>query len=246
MRNWRKYWESSSESESEIEADGYTEQGKPLTRGQIESIQSDIRDKLELKPADRLLEVGCGVGLQLKFLSGRTGNLVGTDYALGMLKQASCTLPGALFFVSEAAFLPVRKTSFDKVFCYSIFHYFPDYSYAERAISRMIEACRKGGIVLIGDVQDLDRKNEYLKYLGEYTRNLTPWQRLRLTIHRAKNRLLGRREKCDVDETFFKRDFFKDYIGKAHPGCSVEILDQVNVRRITAQRRLRYDVLIRT
>jgi len=246
MRDWRKFWSSSADYDNEIEADGYSERGRILTPGQIDTVRKDICAKLEVKPTDRVLEVGCGVGLQLGYLYGISRDLFGIDYAPGMIFKAKKRLPENNFSLAEAARLPFGRESFDKVFSYSVFHYLPGHEYAKEAAGSMIEVCKKGGIVLIGDILDLDCKNEYLEYLGEYTRNLSLRQLVRLRLHQVKNFLTGRKDTQDLDEMFFSRSFFPEYVKSRFPHCSVEVVEQDNVDRITARRKLRFDVIIRT
>ncbi|MFC1614274.1 class I SAM-dependent methyltransferase [Gemmatimonadota bacterium] len=245
MRDWRKYWSSSAQYDNEIEADGYSEQGRVLTLEQIDTVRKDIGAKLEIKPSDRVLEVGCGVGLQLDYLSRTTNDLFGIDYAPGMIFKAKKRLAGSYFSLSEAAHLPFARQSFDKVFSYSVFHYLPSQVYAGNVVSSMIEVCKKGGIVLVGDLMDQKRKDDYLKYLGEYTINLTLPELVRLRLSQAKKLLLGQKENEDLDELFFNRGFFPDLVKNRFPDCRVEEVDQENVDRITAKRKLRYDLIIR-
>jgi ubiquinone/menaquinone biosynthesis C-methylase UbiE len=166
-------------------------------------------------------------------------------FAPGMLSAARRRLGERRFVLAEAARLPFRPQSFDKVFSYSVFHYFPDHDYVKRATASMLEVCGKGGTVLIGDVQDEAKKPEYLSYLQEYTKNLPAWQLFRLRLHRLKERLRGKLEPLEVDELFFRREFFPEFVSRTFPDCRIELAEQENVERITARRKLRYDVIIR-
>ena len=245
MVDWQKFWDRSSQAEDLVQADGYTEQGRLLSRGQIESVQDDIQRKLALKPADSLLEVGCGAGLQLKYAARITLDLAAADYAFGMISAARRNVTELkCAFVAEAGALPLADNMFDKVLCYSACHYFPDYSYAELAVAEMIRVCKPGGTVLIGDIPDLDRKEQYLDYLAEYTRNLALLPRIGLALSRCKNFILGRKKVRQVNELLYSRNFFPDFIQANFSSVTIQIEEQAGVMRILAQRKLRYDVII--
>jgi len=73
-----------------------------------------------------VLEVGCGTGHWLKFLSGKVGFLAGFDLSTNMLQRAGETAPETPLVRGRAEFLPYRARSFDRVFCINAFHHFTD------------------------------------------------------------------------------------------------------------------------
>lgn len=79
-----------------------------------------IAGALDVRPGQRVLDVGCGTGTLLKMLSdpvGPSGRLTGVDLSPGMLKVARaklCGLPAELV-LANAEELPFPDASFDRV-----------------------------------------------------------------------------------------------------------------------------------
>lgn len=115
----------------------------------------DVRKKLMLEPDHRILEVGAGTGAFLDAVMHQKQCGVGFD-----LCDAQIMVSGKFgvdrsrikLGVAEAARLPVASESFDRVLCYSVAHYFPDDEYLCAALREMLRVCRRGGVVLLGDV----------------------------------------------------------------------------------------------
>ena len=115
----------------------------------------DIKKKLMLDGTfDSILDVGCGNAVVLSHLSDSFKNIYGTDFSANMMDCAHTVIPQGFFSQGEANCLKFKDNQFDRVLSYSIFHYFPSIEYGYKAISEMIRVCKKGGVVLIGDLLD--------------------------------------------------------------------------------------------
>ena len=80
-------------------------------------------------PAERVLDVACGTGQLLEFLSERTdqSELVGIDRVPAMLDVARQRLgKRATFLEGEAQHLPFEDAHFQLVTSTNALHYFPD------------------------------------------------------------------------------------------------------------------------
>jgi ubiquinone/menaquinone biosynthesis C-methylase UbiE len=132
---------------------------RPFTDNQWDLLVEDVEAKLLIDgELDSILDVGCGNGLLLSRLGKYFGSCHGIDYAEAMIDQADLQMPEGNFSVGHADSIVHADNTFSRVLCFSIFHYFPNHTYAESVISELIRVCRPGGIILIGDL--LDKKFE--------------------------------------------------------------------------------------
>lgn len=112
-------------------------------------------NRLELKPAQRVLEVGVGTGSNLPLVAegvGPGGRLVGLDISIGMLRQCQKKLVrqrlrGNLI-EGEAAHLPFPGRAFDAVLHFGGINEFGD---KKKAIDEMMRVARSGARIVISD-----------------------------------------------------------------------------------------------
>ena len=130
--------------------------GRPFNDEAWQGLVDDIIKKLVLSDNAKynLLDIGCGNGLLLSQLAHFAHSIKGIDYAYAMISEAKNLLPDGDFAQGEAADLPFETGSSERTLCYSIFHYFPEQSYALSAIEEMIRVTKPGGVILIGDLLD--------------------------------------------------------------------------------------------
>ncbi len=142
------------------EISGYSHGLAQLTEEGLADITGTARDFLGLKITDRLLDLGCGAGLLTHQLVGDVESMVGLDANSEILVNAG----GDSRFARVAAMadhLPFGSSTFDKIFCHSIFQYFPDYQYAVSVVGEMSRVLRLGGRCLIMDIPDTAKKDRY-------------------------------------------------------------------------------------
>lgn len=141
---------------------GYAHGLAQLTEAGLTDITNTARYCLGLKNTDRLLDVGCGVGLLTQRLVDNTGIVVGLDANPEMLVHAGVDNRYARV-AAIADHLSFADETFDKIFCHSIFQYFPNHEYAASVIAEMSRVLRVGGRCLIMDIPDLAKKDDYLR-----------------------------------------------------------------------------------
>lgn len=147
--------------------------GRPIDEESWQALVNDIKTKLMLgdiekinetthKKIEKLLDIGCGNALILSELNPFANSVYGIDYADAMIEQAKQVLPKGHFQTGEAGKLPFEGETFDRLLCYSIFHYFPNQDYVLQAIAEMIRVTKPGGVIFIGDLLD-DKYEQAIK-----------------------------------------------------------------------------------
>ena len=133
----------------------YRQVCRPIDNIEFSELINDITIKFNIaKKQNSILDAGCGNGLVLSHLKEHFRQIYGIDYSLNMVRAAQKLIPNGIFIQAEASNFKFDDNQFDRVLAYSIFHYFASSEYALKSIHEMIRVCKKGGIVLIGDILD--------------------------------------------------------------------------------------------
>jgi ubiquinone/menaquinone biosynthesis C-methylase UbiE len=153
--DWREIWERKGrENSSDLRVlDGFNE-----TTLDPSKVAQEITKTMGISPTDRVLEVGCGAGMIAQFLKCE---YVGVDYSHSLVGRHK-ELFGHSVVVGEADKLEFEDKSFDKVFAYSVFHYFPDHEYAKRVVQQMKRISRSS--IFIGDLPFSSHSQSHLLY----------------------------------------------------------------------------------
>jgi len=153
--DWHKVWlrKGTEETEDLVRLNGYekTNIDPGLVADQIKKIFS-------LNAESRVLEIGCGAGMIAQFLDC---NYVGVDYSETLVEKIKNILKVEAF-VSHVNELPFEDNSFDYVFAYSVFHYFPNRNYANETIKEMTRVARKS--IFIGDLPEYSHDRNHLLF----------------------------------------------------------------------------------
>lgn len=140
--------------------DPSTQVGRPEDQNTFDTLVADIRSKLRMSAEVRnLADIGCGNGLVLGQLIHERTRIAGVDYAEDMIREAKRILPDGDFYAQGANQLPFANKAFDRVLCYSIFHYFPSDTYALETLAELVRITAPGGTILIGDILDRDHED---------------------------------------------------------------------------------------
>lgn len=110
---------------------------RPLAEATLEAV--------ELRPADRVLDVACGTGIVARLAAARLspdGAVSGVDLNDGMIAKATeLGLPGGLqgdWHVADVTDLPFDDAEFDIAFCQQGLQFFPDKAAALAEIRRVL------------------------------------------------------------------------------------------------------------
>lgn len=150
-------WESIASSE----IDPGKQVLRPFDREQWSLLVTEILEKLELNSENlSFLDVGCGNGYLTAFFQSKIGYVAGVDFSPSMISEAKKNIPHGHFSVGNATNLEFDDNQFDRVLCYSIFHYFDSDKQVFDALDEICRVAKKGGQILIGDLLDKSMENE--------------------------------------------------------------------------------------
>ena len=117
--------ESYDETFMSTMAGAYVEQ-TPWTRLRLRA----VRDLVEPRPGDRVLDLGCAAGAITHFLSTFGCDVVGVDAEELAIERARALFPGLRFEVADVAALPLPDASFDKAVAADLVEHLEDGTFA--------------------------------------------------------------------------------------------------------------------
>src|SRR5215468_435494 len=126
----------------------------------MEQHHLDITEKtirlMNLRPGERVLDLGCGSGWATRLLARLVGygpqgfgKVTGLDISDEMVHQAraaSKDFENVMFVVGSAAQIPWEENFFDKVLSVESFYYYPD---QDRALAELFRVMAPGGRLFI-------------------------------------------------------------------------------------------------
>ncbi len=153
--NWLEVWERKGAQETE---DLSVLNGYEYTDISPEEVARRITKMLDIKKEDRVLEVGCGAGAVAEFLNC---DYVGIDYSKSLVLKHIELLKHQVVW-GQANDLIFKDKSFDIVFCFSVFQYFPNKEYARQTMKEMIRVAKKK--ICVSDLAMKSHRPEHMVY----------------------------------------------------------------------------------
>lgn len=96
--------------------------------------------KFRIKKSDKVLDLGCGDGLNSTILQDLgISNVIGVDISKPLLQHAQKNSPKTKFYVGSAEKIPFKDRTFSIVFVDSVFHHLLDYDKAITEIRRVLK-----------------------------------------------------------------------------------------------------------
>jgi ubiquinone/menaquinone biosynthesis C-methylase UbiE len=126
--------------------------GRPYDDYEINNLIEDIKNKLNFNSDDVVLDVGCGSGIVLSVIKKFVREVTGIDFSEQMILLAKENNRNINFYVYQSDNMPFEDNYFNKIICYSVFHYFQDIDYAYKTIDEFLRVCKPGGKILLGDI----------------------------------------------------------------------------------------------
>lgn len=155
--NWNEIWDAQGNT---LSRDHKIVSGYDQNDFDSQSIAEQLCSLLNITNNDDVLEVGCAAGILARHFH-RTCNYVGCDRSKSMIRK-TIELNGFSAITCDANDLIFKDRSFDKVFAFGVFHYFPDHDYARRALAEIKRVARK--MVLVADIPRTSYDGKHLTY----------------------------------------------------------------------------------
>lgn len=152
--DWNAVWDRKGKTDStdHMEVSGF----ENFATIDTAAIADHLTKVLGIEPEHRVLELGCGAAIIARHLKCR---YVGTDRSEAMVAK-TIELNRFSAIACDADELIFRDKSFDHVFAFGVFHYFPDYDYARRCISEMTRVAKR--TVLVSDIPKQSHDSNHL------------------------------------------------------------------------------------
>src|SRR6202140_3166361 len=122
-------------------------EGAKMERHHLDITEKTMR-RMDLRPGERVLDLGCGSGWATRLLARMVGEgpqgfgqVVGVDVSDEMIRQARATskeFDNVMFVVGSAAQIPWEENFFDKVLSIESFYYYPDQGRALAELFRVM------------------------------------------------------------------------------------------------------------
>ncbi|MDD5145718.1 MAG: class I SAM-dependent methyltransferase [Candidatus Pacebacteria bacterium] len=219
----KEYWENN-----------YLKYWQERTRGKKEIIKNDASPadekifnfyfkKLNPKPGEKLLDLGCGFGRFFPIFKKKKVKIFGIDISESMIKKAKKDYEKICeeLVVSEAEKLPFQSNYFDKIVCWAIF----DALFQDKALREINRVLKKGGMALITGKNDNFRDDDQKARIAEinarkkgHPNYFTDFKKLIENLDKFGFKIQG-------EHYFEKRGYFsKNKYSKKIPGFFYEYL----------------------
>jgi amino acid adenylation domain-containing protein len=136
--------------------------GQPIPEPQMQEWLGCTLDRIGALQPNRVLEIGCGVGLLLQHLAPKCAVYMGTDFSHAALGQLQRWISGRaelghveLLERTATDLQDLPSGGFDTVILNSVVQYFPDIDYLVSVISEAVRLVAPGGHIFVGDVRHL-------------------------------------------------------------------------------------------
>jgi len=179
-----------------------------LTTEQWNDMVFKVTKPIAIKSGDSILECGCGAGAFLSSLLIHYPNLkvAGIDYSKSLIEAVKRNINGDFYLGDMTDISFIKDDQYDHTISFSTFHYLSSEESARKAVREMTRVTKTGGMIYIGEVSDLAKRQEALT--------------IREKTHRNHKRVSA----ANPDHLFLSKDLFKELAKDMH--LQLDIVDQ--------------------
>jgi len=226
IKSWAEWFEKRAEYyDNPLLKMAYYIGGQPVPDDVMACTIDDVWKKLRAGASDELLDVGGGVGLFSQAYTPRIKRAVTTDISFSMIRGGLKINPAGEYIVCDAALLPFASSTFDRLLCYSVFHYLRDLDHAACVVREFVRVVKCGGAILIGDVP----------------KKVLEQPKAKRSTAQGKAVHFPSSLKHDLRQMSYEPEFFVSLCREMGAGC--DILDQDIKGKITSN--CRFDVYVK-
>jgi amino acid adenylation domain-containing protein len=150
--------------------------GEWLSRDAIDGYGANVREKLlpYLAGNSRVLEIGCSSGITLSRIAPLVGFYCGTDLSPSILEWTEKDLAPRGWSHVQLQHLPPHDTDrldqdcFDVVILNGVVEFFSGHNYLRDVLRKAIGRMADRGVIFLGSLWDLDRKDALVRSLREF------------------------------------------------------------------------------
>ncbi len=154
---WKEIWTQKGAMEG-TKDDIRVYDGWEKSTADMEETAVKITKLLDIKPTDRVLEVGCGAGGLAQYMRC---DYIGIDFSETLVKRCMEFYQKSAV-LSEANDIPFKDLYFDKCFSWGVFLYFPNWEYTKQVIREMKRVTKQG--IFIGELPEESHDNKHQLY----------------------------------------------------------------------------------
>ncbi|MFD8968215.1 class I SAM-dependent methyltransferase [Streptomyces sp. NPDC059568] len=198
--SWRNFWEttyrfSSQKQNDDLDTAGWLDKStlsalpEPYMQEWVDSTVNRIRPLAH----DKVLDVGCGVGLILLQLAPECARYVGVDFSEEAVRRVlgrtgSSQRYSSVEVVRAEAHhaAQLAQGEFDLVLLNSVIQYFPDTGYLKKVLADLMGSLCPGGAIFLGDVRNRDMHDAlHTSLVAEKLPDSTPTAQARRSVDRS-------------------------------------------------------------
>lgn len=125
-----------------------------------------IKQNIDIKKEDKLLDVGCGTGISSNFECDVTG----IDPSEELIKLAEKKFPGSQFILADSEKLPFKDQEFDVVVSLTAIHHFKDIENGLKEIKRVGK--NKFALTILKKSEKFDEMKTKIKELFDVNKEI--------------------------------------------------------------------------